>query len=122
MSDEEMNTSYEPRGNYFVFHGTRFIHVTEGHAKNWICYQHPDGQWVTLYHIPHDEDLDSLDALNEKAECRQILEQAFSALDSIMGDTDLAEDDSKEMLACQAIRNYLDRELPNPPTNGKDER
>jgi hypothetical protein len=24
------------------------ILVTEGPHKDWICYQHPDGQWVTL--------------------------------------------------------------------------
>lgn len=65
---------YEPKGNYFVFRGIRFIHVTEGHWKNWICYQHPDGQWVTLYHIP-----------DETEELRQQLTTAKPAIDFCAG-------------------------------------
>lgn len=43
---------FEPVGTRFsgMFRGKRreMILVNEGHAKGWICYRHPDGQWVTL--------------------------------------------------------------------------
>ena len=41
---------YDPAGTRFydVTSGREMKYVTEGHAKGWIVYKHPDGQWVTL--------------------------------------------------------------------------
>lgn len=36
-------------------------------------------------------------------------EKAFQALDVLMGDSDLPEDDSPEFEACQALANAIDR-------------
>ncbi len=41
---------YDPKGTRFYdkASGREMKYVTEGHAKGWIVYKHPDGQWVTL--------------------------------------------------------------------------
>lgn len=41
---------YEPDGTRFfdAAFGREMVLVKEGHAKGWLCYRHPDGQWVTL--------------------------------------------------------------------------
>ena len=42
--------TYEPEGiRFFDKASDRYmLLVTEGHAKGWIHYKHPDGQWVSL--------------------------------------------------------------------------
>lgn len=42
---------YEPKGLRFLDRATNreMILVGEGeHYAGWLCYRHPDGQWVTL--------------------------------------------------------------------------
>jgi hypothetical protein len=41
---------YEPPGIRFHDGATRrdMVLVTDGPSKGWLCYRHPDGQWVTL--------------------------------------------------------------------------
>ena len=55
-------SNYEPEGTRFYDKGTGrdMILVTEGHSKDWLCYRHPDGQWVTLRKATI-EDLKSLE-------------------------------------------------------------
>lgn len=47
----------------------------------------------------------SMDATIDKM--RRVLNQSLLALDQLMGDTDLADDDSLEMKTCQAILQVL---------------
>jgi hypothetical protein len=48
---------YEPKGLKFYDHNSKreMMLVTEGHAKDWIVYRHPDGQWVTLRKATDDD-------------------------------------------------------------------
>ena len=41
---------YDPPGIDFmdINTGKRCRYVTEGHTAGWVCWKHPDGQWVTL--------------------------------------------------------------------------
>lgn len=44
-----MSDNYEPEGIRFYDRSRgEMILITEGHLKDWLCYRHPDGQWVTL--------------------------------------------------------------------------
>lgn len=48
-----MNTGDQPAfpvGHRFIDgnSGREMVLITEGHAKGWIAYRHPDGQWVSL--------------------------------------------------------------------------
>lgn len=45
-----MTEEYKPIGLEFhdLVSGRQMVYVTEGQYKGWICYKHPDGQWVTL--------------------------------------------------------------------------
>lgn len=109
----EQVESYQPKGNYFVFRGIRLIHVTEGHAKNWICYQHPDGQWVTLYHIP-----DEADELRQKlAEAKKENENLLTAISIYKsGNEQIAKDLTDlraELAKNQAAREWIEYHSAN---------
>lgn len=46
-----MSNNYEPEGIHFQHGATGkdlLLVTEEGPWKNWICYRHPDGQWVSL--------------------------------------------------------------------------
>ena len=43
--------------------GTEFILVTSGPHKDWVCYRHPDGQWVTSHEPSSIDRLKILDEL-----------------------------------------------------------
>lgn len=53
MSDN----NYTPNGDQFYDKAScrMMLLVTEGHFKDWICYKHPDGQWVTLRKATDDD-------------------------------------------------------------------
>ncbi len=57
-----MSEPYEPKGTRFhdAASGREMLYVLEGHMKGWICYRHPDGQWVTLREAT-EEDLKVLE-------------------------------------------------------------
>ena len=40
-----------PEGQQFHFRGIHFLFVTEENHpwKNWLCYKHAEGQWVSLF-------------------------------------------------------------------------
>ena len=39
---------YEPGGIRFTdAHQGAMLLITDGDYKDWVCYKHPDGQWVT---------------------------------------------------------------------------
>jgi hypothetical protein len=40
---------------YDAARGKMLILVTEGPFKDWICYQHVDGGWVTLREATEDD-------------------------------------------------------------------
>lgn len=48
---------YDPPGVDFVDRpsGRRMKLVTAGHSAGWICYQHPDGQWVRARRATADD-------------------------------------------------------------------
>lgn len=51
--------SFEPIGIKFQDDLSReYLVVTEGSFKDWLCYKHPDGQWVTLRKLTQDEVLE----------------------------------------------------------------
>lgn len=47
---------YEPAGIRFVDknRGVMLL-ITEGEYKDWVCFKHPDGQWVTERKATDDE-------------------------------------------------------------------
>jgi len=54
-------TDYAPEGIEFYdkVRGRMMLLVTAGSLKGWLCYRHPDGQWVTLREVT-SEDLSAL--------------------------------------------------------------
>ncbi len=49
-AETNMSESYEPKGYKFYSQTRRqeMMVVYEGEWKDWLCYKHPDGQWVSL--------------------------------------------------------------------------
>ena len=45
-----MEIEYEPKGVKFYDAASKrvLLLVKEGWAEGWLCYKHPDGQWVTV--------------------------------------------------------------------------
>jgi hypothetical protein len=53
-----MATPYEPKGVRFydVVSKRELLLVAEGEPyAGWLCYRHPDGQWVTLRKATEDD-------------------------------------------------------------------
>ena len=52
-----MKEPYEPPGLRFFDARSRreMLLVTEGSFEGWICYRHPDGQWVSLRKATDDD-------------------------------------------------------------------
>ncbi len=48
---------YEPKGTRFhdAISNRNMLLVSEGHMRGWLCYRHPDGQWVTLRKATDDD-------------------------------------------------------------------
>lgn len=45
---------------YYDKASNRIITIMEHRGENWLCYKHPDGQWVTL-RKPTEEDIEKLE-------------------------------------------------------------
>ena len=53
MSEQKENNvtrHFQPEGiEFYDFKSFRhMLYVQQGHDKGWLCYKHPDGQWVML--------------------------------------------------------------------------
>ena len=60
MSGEDGTINhYDPEGVLFWEEGRKLKLLVEGPYKDWVCYKHPDGQWVTLRKATREDQLRS---------------------------------------------------------------
>lgn len=62
--EPSVDTPYEPVGIRFYANGRHMLLVEEGEWAGWLCYRHPEGQWVSL-RVATDDDLDRIRAAAE---------------------------------------------------------
>lgn len=79
-----MSEHFEPIGQRFLDanSGKEMILVTEGNAEGWVCYRHPDGQWVT-HRLAMDDDRKAIELTTLRERVRELEEKNAHSLEGM---------------------------------------